>query len=47
MSPDEGDKTSNEKPVKLYIAKQRNGPVGHIHLVLHKTWTKFEERPNI
>ncbi|MCL2190920.1 MAG: replicative DNA helicase [Treponema sp.] len=30
-------------PVELIIAKQRNGPVGHINLVMQSKYTKFRE----
>jgi len=28
-------------PVELIIAKQRNGPVGHINLVMQSKYTRF------
>jgi replicative DNA helicase len=36
-----GDQKADDGITKLIIAKQRNGPVGTIELVFHKTYAKF------
>jgi len=46
------DDNSNEAqqdavPVKLYIAKQRNGPTGDVDLVFLKSYTRFESASKI
>jgi replicative DNA helicase len=39
---DESDFEQESLPVKLYIAKQRNGPVGEVDLTFLKSYTRFE-----
>jgi len=34
-------------PVKLYIAKQRNGPTGELNLTFLKSFTRFESAAKI
>jgi replicative DNA helicase len=40
---DEGEASAQEgAPVNLFLAKQRNGPVGDVPLVFIKNYTRFE-----
>ena len=43
------DDTSYEDiiPVKLFVAKQRNGPIGDVNLTFFKQFTRFESAPKI
>jgi replicative DNA helicase len=46
------DDNSNEppqeaEPVKLYIAKQRNGPTGDVDLTFLKSFTRFESAAKV
>ena len=34
-------------PVKLYIAKQRNGPTGNVDLTFLKSYTRFESAAKV
>ncbi len=43
-----GDGQDNEAlPVNLFIAKQRNGPTGDVHLTFLKSYTRFESRAKV
>jgi len=44
---DEPDFDSEAAPVKLYIAKQRNGPVGDVDLTFIKSYTRFENAAKV
>jgi replicative DNA helicase len=47
---DEDDETPQDTDTKniiLYIAKQRNGPVGDVHLTFFKSFTRFENAAKI
>jgi replicative DNA helicase len=44
---DEPDFESEAVPVKLFIAKQRNGPVGDVDLTFMKSYTRFESAAKI
>jgi replicative DNA helicase len=44
---DEPDFDSDAVPVKLYIAKQRNGPVGDVDLTFLKSFTRFENAAKV
>jgi len=35
------------QPVNLYIAKQRNGPTGDIHLTFFRSFTRFEQATTV
>jgi replicative DNA helicase len=44
---DEPDFESDAVPVKLFIAKQRNGPVGDVDLTFLKSFTRFENAAKV
>jgi replicative DNA helicase len=44
---DDGPQEQEGKDVILYIAKQRNGPVGDVHLTFMKSITRFENSAKI
>jgi replicative DNA helicase len=44
---DEPDFDSEAVPVKLFIAKQRNGPVGDVDLTFMKSYTRFESAAKV
>ncbi len=44
---DEPDFEQEAVPIKLYIAKQRNGPTGDVDLTFLKTYTRFESAAKI
>ena len=45
---DEMDAAAREAlPVKLYIAKQRNGPTGDVDLTFLKGYTRFESAAKV
>lgn len=44
---DEEDDSSAGEPVNLLIAKQRNGPVGDVHLTFLKAYTRFESAAKV
>jgi len=48
-SGDDEDETPDQEgfPVKLYIAKQRNGPTGDIDLIFLKPYTRFESAAKV
>ena len=48
----DGDDDANETeqdaiPVKLFIAKQRNGPTGEVNLTFLKSYTRFESAAKV
>ncbi|HMJ89975.1 MAG TPA: replicative DNA helicase [Candidatus Acidoferrum sp.] len=44
---DDAPQEHDSKDIVLYIAKQRNGPVGDVHLTFMKTYTRFENSAKI
>lgn len=44
---DDANENSDGLPVKLLIAKQRNGPTGDVHLTFLKPYTRFESASKI
>jgi len=44
---DDAPQDQESKDIVLYIAKQRNGPVGDVHLTFMKTYTRFENSAKI
>jgi replicative DNA helicase len=43
----EPDFAEEAVPVKLYIAKQRNGPQGDVNLTFLKSYTRFESAAKV
>ncbi|MHB1306736.1 MAG: replicative DNA helicase [Limisphaerales bacterium] len=44
---DGGGVDGDTLPVNLFIAKQRNGPTGDVHLTFFRTYTRFENASNL
>ena len=44
---DEGEVEQDAMPVKLFIAKQRNGPTGDVDLTFLKSYTRFESAAKV
>jgi replicative DNA helicase len=44
---EEGSAEEDALPVNLLIAKQRNGPVGDVHLTFFKSYTRFENAAKV
>lgn len=44
---DPGESEQDAIPVKLFIAKQRNGPTGNVDLTFLKSYTRFESAAKV
>ena len=42
QSTDEDDQSEDYEPIKLLLAKQRNGPTGNVDLAFRRKYTRFE-----
>ena len=42
QSTDEDGQSEDYEPIKLLLAKQRNGPTGNVDLAFRRKYTRFE-----